>query len=204
MRVLRSHESVMVDGGYNLLYPIRARCVGSCDLSTYTNHDTAGALRAHVVDSLEASMGKHIAWIPVDDEAWFYDDSTTKRPAVLRNYGLTVGEYMSLIDRQRGRCAICERFFDGNLKPVIDHDHDTGRVRGVLCGRCNSGLGMFKDSVVFVERALVYLAADPDPPGKSRRDFRESNPSSHSTVLRQRWAEHRESDGHTIIKLEGR
>lgn len=61
--------------------------------------------------------------------------------------------YASLFDEQMGRCAIC-----GTIAPlVIDHDHTTGFVRGLLCHNCNVGLGAFRDSVADLRNAADYL-----------------------------------------------
>ena len=69
-----------------------------------------------------------------------------------RTFGLTLEEVASLIDSQGGMCAIC----DGPPQH-IDHDHATGRIRGVLCGLCNMGLGQFGDDPMRLARACSYL-----------------------------------------------
>ena len=53
-------------------------------------------------------------------------------------------------------CEICEKIVEGGDK-CIDHDHDTGEYRGVLCQACNSALGRFKDNITILERAIKYL-----------------------------------------------
>jgi hypothetical protein len=72
-----------------------------------------------------------------------------------RKYGLQPNEYAELLFLQGGVCAICGE--DSDKKLVVDHDHDSGQVRGLLCGRCNHGLGMLGDNVEGVRRALDYL-----------------------------------------------
>jgi hypothetical protein len=75
-------------------------------------------------------------------------------------YGLTPEQYRSMLDDQNGTCAICGKSAEQNGKRLsIDHCHETGIVRGLLCYRCNTGLASFKDSPQMVERALDYLAA---------------------------------------------
>lgn len=59
----------------------------------------------------------------------------------------------SLYIMQQGRCAICGR--KGAL--VVDHDHNTDEVRGLLCGNCNTGLGMLQDDEAVIARALAYV-----------------------------------------------
>jgi hypothetical protein len=72
-------------------------------------------------------------------------------------YNMTRLEYDQLIQSQASLCAVC-------LEPLrasafIDHDHESGKVRGVLCARCNSGLGEFRDNQVYLQSAQRYLAA---------------------------------------------
>lgn len=71
-----------------------------------------------------------------------------------QRYGLDPADYRAMVERQEGRCLICE---DQPDPLVVDHDHETGEIRGLLCSTCNSGLGMFKDSPVLARRASDYL-----------------------------------------------
>jgi hypothetical protein len=59
-----------------------------------------------------------------------------------------------MIEAQGGLCAICEGPLE---RPHVDHDHETGKVRGVLCFNCNGGLGKFADSADLLQRAAEYL-----------------------------------------------
>lgn len=72
-------------------------------------------------------------------------------------HNITVEEYRALIDQQDRRCAICryEPIMAESLH--IDHNHQTGKVRGLLCGGCNSGLGYFGDNPAYLEAAIGYL-----------------------------------------------
>jgi len=70
-----------------------------------------------------------------------------------RQYKLTSEEYQQLWSSQNGRCAICEAV--GRL--VIDHCHNTGAVRGLLCFNCNNALGRFRDDIMVVRKAVSYL-----------------------------------------------
>lgn len=80
-------------------------------------------------------------------------------------YGLTPQSEAFLLSAQDGRCGICERALHGLPRGdvVIDHDHSTGAVRGILCRRCNTTLGLLGDSMTSVQAATariqVYLAA---------------------------------------------
>ncbi len=71
----------------------------------------------------------------------------------LRKYGLSAEDHKQMISQQRGRCLICRE----EKKLEIDHCHDTGKVRGLLCHNCNTGVGMLGDSVLTIIRAATYL-----------------------------------------------
>ncbi len=74
-----------------------------------------------------------------------------------RLYGLSESDLNTLIHSQQSKCAICfEPFVDSKFH--VDHDHATGNVRGLLCARCNLGLGSFKDSVFRLLQAIEYLS----------------------------------------------
>lgn len=79
----------------------------------------------------------------------------------MSDYGITPEQLTALKISQGWRCAICRRRFppDGvDTKQVhVDHCHESGAVRGILCSRCNSGLGKLGDSIEGLERALEYL-----------------------------------------------
>jgi len=78
----------------------------------------------------------------------------TRSTSLLRTYGITLAEKEVMVKRQGGRCSICRR----KVKTLcIDHDHDTGFVRGVLCWRCNQALGFFGDSHQSLARAIDYM-----------------------------------------------
>lgn len=76
-----------------------------------------------------------------------------------QRYGIGADEFDELVRLQGGVCAIC-----GRADPEhVDHDHETGAVRGILCFNCNGGLGQFRDSIDALRAAAVYLdACDPD------------------------------------------
>lgn len=76
-----------------------------------------------------------------------------RRYHLLTKYGIDVHEVEELIRDQGGLCAICR---DQEAQQV-DHDHETGRVRGILCGGCNAGLGQFKEDPEIIRRAIDYL-----------------------------------------------
>ncbi len=73
-------------------------------------------------------------------------------------YGIETDQLMYLVREQEERCAICSNFLPADpYKICIDHDHETGKVRGLLCNSCNLGLGFFKDDLHRVRAAGKYL-----------------------------------------------
>ena len=74
-----------------------------------------------------------------------------------RTYGISADEFDSLLDEQNGACAICRARPDREASMHVDHDHESGAVRGLLCLSCNQGLGQFRDDSMLLLRAIVYL-----------------------------------------------
>lgn len=74
----------------------------------------------------------------------------------LASHGLTLQDYQQMLDAQNGVCAICGRE-PGKNKLAIDHDHKTGIIRGLLCFRCNYGLGWFQDDLTRIYKAIAHL-----------------------------------------------
>ena len=75
-----------------------------------------------------------------------------------KRYGITLEQYATLLLEQGGACGICGRRDNlPNKHFAVDHCHKTGRVRGLLCSRCNSGLGSLGDELERVQKAIAYL-----------------------------------------------
>jgi hypothetical protein len=75
---------------------------------------------------------------------------------VRHRYGLAPGEYAQLLEQQGGTCAICH-CVPTRKRLAVDHDHETGRVRALLCDNCNRGLGFFGDRTDLLSEAVAYL-----------------------------------------------
>lgn len=94
-------------------------------------------------------------------EAWLEKNPRTSefnRRHNLKRYGISPEEYTAKLIKQKGVCAICKSP-DPAGKPTlsVDHCHNTKNVRGLLCARCNVGLGMFKDDITVIQSAIAYL-----------------------------------------------
>lgn len=81
-----------------------------------------------------------------------------KKWRLLKTYGITLEEWYQMFEKQNGECKICHTH-QSKLKNklCVDHDHITGKVRGLLCQGCNSGIGYLKESKRILESAIKYL-----------------------------------------------
>jgi hypothetical protein len=90
-----------------------------------------------------------------------------KRRNLKSLYGITLENYSEMYKLQEGKCSICLEFYsetsDFRTKVLhVDHCHNTGRVRGLLCHKCNKALGLFKDNVDTLKRAIEFVEVVPD------------------------------------------
>lgn len=74
-----------------------------------------------------------------------------------REYGLTEEQYNNMVLSQNNLCAICNNT-SKNKALAIDHNHKTGEVRGLLCQNCNLAIGLFKENIIILNKAIEYLS----------------------------------------------
>ena len=100
-------------------------------------------------EKLEADA---IAWSKANPEK-------KKRQRLMAAFGIDLNDYQDMLTEQNFQCAICgySDMSDPKMFPVVDHCHDTGRIRGLLCMNCNMGLGKFKDDMNRLWCAISYL-----------------------------------------------
>ena len=81
------------------------------------------------------------------------------KEAIAYRYKITLEQLDTLIKESMGRCAVCDKELKGlGLKGMcIDHSHENGKIRGILCNMCNMGLGKFNDNIKLLESAIKYL-----------------------------------------------
>ncbi len=148
-------------------------CSKSCS-TTYQNRVRQEAKRA-AWEATKPPCGHCKGEIPSDRHAGsVYCSPECKRRAMAANwrarwpdymrrylYGLSPEQYQAMMIEQDGRCAICctSEWGGRSKKPNVDHDHVTGKVRGLLCEACNLGLGKFGDDPERVRAAAAYLEA---------------------------------------------
>lgn len=105
------------------------------------------------------------AWRAANREKWnaysqnWYRNNprTATNTRIKKRYGITIDDYESLIAAQGDACAICGGHERNGTLFSVDHDHDTGKVRGLLCRTCNAAIGLFQERIDLIESALSYL-----------------------------------------------
>lgn len=91
-----------------------------------------------------------------------YSSDRMKDYDLKKLYGISLDDYEQLFNEQEGSCKICSRHISelnhGHKKNLcVDHNHDTGKIRGLLCDKCNRGLGLFCDDETMLLKAVDYL-----------------------------------------------
>jgi len=82
-----------------------------------------------------------------------------KRVANLKTFGLTIEDYENMLLRQNNQCAICgTKQCTSGKRFAVDHCHQTGRIRGLLCLRCNQAIGKFNDNYFLLQQAADYVS----------------------------------------------
>jgi hypothetical protein len=78
-----------------------------------------------------------------------------------RYYGIGIEDFDAILELQGGGCRICGKTPEEDTRTFhVDHSHATGRIRGILCHGCNTGIGLFKENVAFLQEAISYIERD--------------------------------------------
>lgn len=78
-----------------------------------------------------------------------------------KNFGITIDQYDEMYAKQNGECAICCTHQSELAQALaVDHDHETNKIRGLLCGGCNKGIGFLRESTSILGAAIEYLRRD--------------------------------------------
>jgi len=97
----------------------------------------------------------------ISEREWKKIRSRDDNTRLKRIYGIGLKEYDKILKTQKFKCAICRRsqheVYKKIMKFNIDHDHKTGKIRGLLCTNCNRGLGFFKDDIKLLQKSIKYL-----------------------------------------------
>jgi hypothetical protein len=95
----------------------------------------------------------------INCSGWAHKNPTQRKFNVLKfSTGVTKDQYLKLLLLQNNECAICKKSIEDNNRNLsVDHDHKTYEVRGLLCTKCNFGLGYFNDNKQLLKFAIYYL-----------------------------------------------
>ena len=123
------------------------------------------ACRKWGIDNPEKKRESHRQWRAKNVEKertrsrqWRADNPEKLKALELkRSFGISLSDYGAMMKLQGDRCAICGGI-DARLALAVDHDHVTGKIRGLLCGRCNKGVGHFHDDQALLKLAIEYLS----------------------------------------------
>lgn len=80
-----------------------------------------------------------------------------KQKEKAKRFGLSLENYEQMLLEQNNVCKVCEEPETENKSLAIDHDHKTGQVRGLLCGKCNKAIGLLRDNAELLRKAADYL-----------------------------------------------
>ena len=80
-----------------------------------------------------------------------------KKYNIEKTYGISFDSYLKLVESQNNKCQICKNTLKTGKNTHLDHCHSTGKIRGVLCGKCNTGIGQFNDSIELLKSAVSYI-----------------------------------------------
>ncbi len=111
-------------------------------------------------DGLQAYCKKHHYEIVKENRVKNW--GSLKEYRLRYRHGISMEQYEQMLEEQKHLCAICQKYPAKNLKNPwhVDHDHATGKVRGILCHSCNTALGNFNDDPEILQRALDYLQGE--------------------------------------------
>jgi len=104
---------------------------------------------------------------------------------LMNRFGITTEIYEAMLNNQLGLCAICKS--TRTINPTgqnhcVDHNHETGKIRGLLCHYCNSGIGKFNDNIEMLQKALTYLIKN-DTPYLFVKKWKKKFPGNYNTLL---------------------
>lgn len=119
--------------------------------------------RKWVKKDLSRYNSKQLAWANKNKEKRTYQ---ARSSYLRRKFDLTIEDVNKMVKEQDNKCAICGSLYEQIIDKLgrkkinfhIDHNHQTGEIRGLLCNDCNWGVGYFKDSVVLLENTKKYLS----------------------------------------------
>ena len=145
----------------------RARKIANSKAWYQKNQDRVRAYREATKEQRNARRRERYAQDPehraktvAQVKKWHLAHPDVKKRGRLKKFQITLEIYRDILELQEYACAICRYsdMSDPNFFPLVDHDHETGAVRGLICMNCNQGLGKFQDDVFLLGKAITYLS----------------------------------------------
>ena len=137
-----------MEHGTNSTY-VNHKC--RCDLCTEAHSEASRKLRAKRVEAGLTQRGTQRVAKEPRPRVRKRNREKEREYSLLRKYGLTLVAFNALVEAQRGSCASCGDPLELGPKTHVDHCHETGIVRGLLCANCNRALGLLGDSPAKVQ-----------------------------------------------------
>ncbi len=104
---------------------------------------------------------KHTDRVKAVQKEWALKNPDKVKAQQLRKFGITLEDYQRLFEKQGGVCAICKQpETEARRTLAVDHCHNSNIVRGLLCGKCNKGIGLLRDDVEILKSAIEYLTRE--------------------------------------------
>lgn len=91
------------------------------------------------------------------NERYHKNPDRSRELTLWNQFGITVADYDDMMTGQQGVCGICRNTCSSGKRLAVDHDHETGRVRGLLCGRCNRGIGFLAHDPARLQAAIAWV-----------------------------------------------
>lgn len=120
----------------------------------WTEEERKAAQRDYYAKNRERKRATNDAWRKANPDK-------EKNTYLKSRYGITLEQYEHMFTECNGTCMICNEHGDTSKDLFVDHNHDTGDIRGLLCYQCNFALGHFKDSIPLLLKAVEYLTNKP-------------------------------------------
>ena len=111
-------------------------------------------IRKQQIEHHKNNYEKDIERIRKNNKKWYKNN---RGKIMKKKYDLYYEDWLKLWELQDGKCAICEKPFEKPFDACIDHNHKTGKIRGLLCRKCNTGIGFFDDNPILTMRLTKYL-----------------------------------------------
>lgn len=156
--ILKICSSCKVESIHSLSGKICKNCKSNYDKEY--REKNAECRKAHYINYRAKTKDKKAIYDKTYAVENYYKISPRKRNWHLQNkYSITSEDYEIMLKEQNNCCAICNNPDPGRNHNIfmVDHNHETGKVRGLLCFSCNVGLGLFKDDPNIINSAILYL-----------------------------------------------